>query len=328
MSGPIDLSVVIPSYGTAAATLACLDSLEARRSEPTAEVLVIDNASPDDSAARIRERHPGVRLIEQPRNLGFAAACNRGWRESRGRAVLFLNSDTILAPDTLGDLLRALDAERDVGAVGPRLTGRDGRLQPSCRRDPSPGALLNQHTVVRHLRLFRRHERRYKMRDFAFDRRADVDVVMGAALLVRREALEAVGALDEGFFMYFEEADLCRRLRDAGHRVVFDPSATLTHTGGESSRRAGAAIEAEYVRSLLRYVRRRAGPIGRLFPALFLPTWLVRRFELLAQDVLGGAVATLIGREAEADRRWRGAVMGFELVTRRLFEVISGAFGT
>ncbi len=121
-------------------------------------------------------------------------------------------------------------------------------------------------------------------------------------------------------------ARLCER--DAGYRVVFDPSASLTHTGGESSRRAGAAIEAEYVRSLLRYIRRRSGRWGRLFPAVFLPTWLVRRFEILARDAIGGGLAALTGRSDEASKRWRGATRGFELVTRRLFEVISGAFGS
>ena len=261
MSRPPAVTVVVPSYGTRDATLACLESLGRQEPTVTFETLVVDNASPDDTVDRVRRTFPDVRLLALDRNRGFAAACNRGWRESRGRAILFLNSDTVLGPTSLRDLLAALDAEADVAVVGPRLTGRTGALQPSCRSDPTPAALLHQHTVLRHLRLLGAAERRYKMRDFAFDRRADVPVVMGAALLVRREALEAVGAFDEGYFMYFEEADLCRRLRKAGWRVVFDPSATIAHAGGESSRRAGAAIEAAYVRSLLRYVRR--GPAGR-----------------------------------------------------------------
>jgi GT2 family glycosyltransferase len=321
----VALSVVIPSWNTADDTLRCLDSLP--DGGPGLEVILVDNASTDDTVDRVGRAHPDVRVIVMERNAGYAAACNRGCEAARGRMLLFLNSDTILNPETLDAMVAALESESDVGCVGPRLVGRTGALQPSTRTDPAPGALLNQHTILRHLRILGACEKHYKMRDFDFDRRTDVDVVMGAAMLLRRDAMDAAGPFDERYFMYFEEADLCRRVREAGWRVVFDPSAELTHTGGVSSRRAGADLEVAYVRSLLGYVKRWTGPVrGTLFAALFLPTYLVRRVELLCRDVTGFVLCVLAGRDEEADRRARSVEQGLDLLTRRLFEVVSGAF--
>ena len=320
------VTVVIPSWNTAAATLECLRSLESERPEPSFEVVLVDNASPDGTADRVRREHPEVTVVEHARNRGFAAACNAGWRVSRGRLVLFLNSDTTLGPGALANLVAAMDAESDVGLLGPRLTGRSGALQPSVRSDPTPGALLHQHTILRHARFLAGCESRYKMRSFGFDRRSDVPVLMGAALLARREAIEAAGPFDEGYFMYFEEADLCRRVRASGWRVVFDPAPTIRHSGGESRRRAGAEIEVAYVRSLLRYVARWEGDHrGRLFAALFLPAWWLRRMDRALRDAIGLVFATATGRAEAALRCERSLVQGLDLLTRRLFEVVRGA---
>lgn len=327
MTGTQDVTVVIPSWNTAEATLGCLGSLAAA-ADPGVEVIVVDNASGDGTVDRVRERHPEVRVVVHERNRGFAAACNAGWRVARGRFVLFLNSDTVIPPGALRDLVAAAEVEPRVGLIGPRLLGRSGGVQPSTRTDPTPAALFHQHTVLRHLRLLGAHESRYKMRGFDASRRTDVPVLMGAALLARREALEEVGEFDEGYFMYFEEADLCRRMRAAGWRVVFDPAAELTHTGGQSSRVAGAAAEVHYVRSLRRYLRRWAGPTrGRLLAVLFLPAYVLRRLERLLGDAVGAGLAMIRGRPDEADRRARSFSVGFEILTRRLFDVAGGGRG-
>jgi GT2 family glycosyltransferase len=317
----------VPSWNTADATLRCLDSLAA--SVTPLETILVDNASEDDTVGRARASHPDVAVIVHRSNRGYAAACNAGLRAVRGRAILFLNSDTTLAPEAPGRLLAALEAEPGVGVLGPRLRGRDGALQPSVRKDPSPRALLHQHTALRGLRFLRGHEARYKMRSFGHDERADVEVVMGSALLARREALEEAGPFDEGYFMYFEEADLCRRVRAAGWRVVFDPSAEVTHLGGESARHAGAFLEAAYARSLLRYVRRWEGRLrGVFFAALFVPAWALRRLLGTLRDGALALLGSATGRPDVAARRARDAGHGLDLLTRRLFHVVDGAFGS
>jgi N-acetylglucosaminyl-diphospho-decaprenol L-rhamnosyltransferase len=323
---PSGVTVVVPSWNTADTTIECLRSLVAQR--PPVEAILVDNASEDGTTERVRAELPGVTVLAHRRNRGFAAACNSGLRAAHGRAILFLNSDTTLLPDAIARMLAALEAEPGVGILGPRLRGRDGEVQPSVRTDPSPGALLHQHTALRGLRFLGAREARYKMRAFGLDRRADVEVVMGAALLARREALEAAGAFDEGYFMYFEEADLCRRVRRAGWRVVFDPSSEIVHLGRESARRAGAAAEAAYLRSLLRYVRRREGAgRGALFAALFLPAWALRRLGLVLRDAAGTVLGAAAGRGDVAARRAEAAVRGVDLLTRRLFHVVAGASG-
>jgi GT2 family glycosyltransferase len=316
-----DVTVVVPSWNTAVATGNCLRSL---RDVPDVrvETILVDNASADHTVELVRQGFPEVRVVVHDRNRGFAAACNAGWFRARGRFVLFLNSDVIVPPGALHALLEAGESEPRVGLIGPRLRGRTGEHQPSTRTDPTPGALFHQHTIVRHLRLLRACESRYKMRSFDASTRTDVPVLMGAALLARREALEEVGAFDEGYFMYFEEADLCRRMRARGWRVVFDPSPEMVHAGGASSRVAGAAAEVHYVRSLRRYLRRWSGPVrGRILAALFLPAYLLRRLERLLGDAAGAVIAVARGRTDEADRRSLSFRVGFEILSRRIFDL-------
>ncbi len=287
-----DLAVVVVSYETRERTLACLASvLEVAAGDAVAaSVVLVDNASQDGTARAARERFgERVEVVANGRNAGFGAACNQGAARVPGaRHVLFLNADTTVLPGALAGLVAALDGDAGAGAAGPAVVGDDGAPQPSVRGHPTPLALLHQHTALRFVRLGARAYERYKAPDARED---DVPVVLGAALAVRRTDLDALGGFDERYFLYFEEADLCRRLAARGRRVRFVPGATVRHRGGASSDpRRGPAL-AWYLESLFRYVDRFHGiELGVLYRIAFKPLFLLR----MATDALRDALTWLV----------------------------------
>jgi len=254
------LAVVIVSFEAREALLAALASLRAHVPVPMATV-VVDNASTDGSAEAVRAGHPDALVIANPENVGFARACNQGWRGSRAPGVLFLNPDAEVGPGTVEALLRALEARPDAGAVGPRTRSADGTIQVSTGPDLTPASEWRQRRLVRGVD--RRDPRALAEAEARHAREHEPDWVSGACLLARREALEAVGGFDEGFFLYEEDADLCRRMRLAGWRVVFTPAAEVQHGRGLSMAKARRRARLEYHRSHLRYYRRHNGPASR-----------------------------------------------------------------
>jgi N-acetylglucosaminyl-diphospho-decaprenol L-rhamnosyltransferase len=218
-----DVSISLVNTNSRELLLACLESLRG----VDAEIVVLDNASEDGSAEAVRERFPGVRLIEQRHRAGFGANHNAAIRATTGRYVFVLNEDTTSADWGFERMVAHLDANPRVAALGPRLVYPDGRPQSSAWRFPGPGT-----AAVGLLTLGRAG-----ILQSGGSRTRDVDWAMAAALLVRREALDDVGGFDEGFFIYSEETDLCRRLRSAGWRTQFFPSVTVVHH--ESSFSAG-----------------------------------------------------------------------------------------
>lgn len=249
-----DLSILIVSYNTLGPLEDCLHSIFRNRAGVDVQVIVVDNASADGSADMVAERFPGVVLHASQQNLGFAAANNVGLESAVGRHVMLLNPDTIVHRDCLRQLLTYLEEHDDVGAVAPKLLNTDGSLQRSVRRFPTASALLYQYTMFRLWIPWRKRHASYKMRDFAFDQITDVEVPMGAAILVRGELFRGLEGLDAGYFIYYEEAHLCRQLHAAGWRVVYLPSAQASHLGGESSRQAGDFLFRVTMESLVRYV--------------------------------------------------------------------------
>jgi GT2 family glycosyltransferase len=202
------------------------------------EQIVVDNNSSDGTAGAVRQKYPEVTVIENQENKGFAAANNQGIEKSSGEYVLLLNPDTIVHPNSLDILVQFLDDNPDVGSCGPKLLNDDGSAQASVRRFPTFRGVLYSHTVCRLLGLFRSQYRKWKMKDFGYDNQADVDQIMGAAMMVRRSIIVQIGQLDSDFFMYYEEVDWCYRIKQAGWRIVFLPEAVITHTGGRSSAQA------------------------------------------------------------------------------------------
>jgi hypothetical protein len=220
------------------------------------ETIVVDNGSTDGSLDLLRGELRPTRLIEAGKNLGFSRANNLGARYARGRYLLLLNTDCFLRPGSLRVLLDVLDAVPDVGAVGPRLLNSDGSLQPSCHNFPNPLVFfLEQSSLWKPLRRVPFMRERISIAS-SHERPIEVDWLVGACMLLRSEAFAHVGGFDERFFFYWEETDLCMRLRQRGRKVMFEPSAQAVHLGGGSSGSGGSGnpeLQVEFFRSLYRF---------------------------------------------------------------------------
>jgi len=254
-----DLSIIIVSWNVRRLLRRCLQSLaESDLSPRGVEVIVVDNASADGSAEMLRRQFPHVRLLEQRENIGFTRANNLALAQARGGALLLLNPDTELGPGALGELLRYLEAQPVVGIVGPHTLNSDGSHQSTRRRFPT---LLTGVFESTWLAAYAPAsiERAYRMADTSDGDVLDVDWVQGSALLLRREVYEQIGGLDEGYVMYAEEIDYCRRAKAAGWRVVYHGAALITHHGGKSSEQASAYKQLHFQRSKLRYFRKHHG---------------------------------------------------------------------
>jgi N-acetylglucosaminyl-diphospho-decaprenol L-rhamnosyltransferase len=232
------VSVLVVSYNVREHLERCLASVEAcaaQESTIAVETIVVDNASRDGSAEMVRAHFPGVRLMVNGTNVGFTCAVNQGLAVAQGAAVLLLNPDAELMEEALGALWGELQAHRDVAVVGPKVLNSDGTVQPSRRTFPDLTIAFVESTILQRVLGDLPALRRYYCRDLPEDEPQDVDWLTGACLLVRREAIEQVGGLDERFFMYFEEVDWCWRMRRAGWRVRYQPAARVVHHSSRSA---------------------------------------------------------------------------------------------
>lgn len=234
--GQLAISVIIVSFNTKSVLRKCLEHLSCAREGLRAEVIVVDNNSRDGSRDMVAREFPDVRLIRSPQNLGFAAANNLAFRAASGQYLVLLNSDAFVSADSLSLAFHHMEADRAIGAGGARLVGTDNSWQPSARMFPS---ILNSMITFTGLasrfpksRFLGRADRTWS--DAALP--ADADWVPGAFTIIPREALDKIGDFDESFFLYYEEVDLCRRLRNAGYRVRYFPDLVVVHLGGESSK--------------------------------------------------------------------------------------------
>jgi N-acetylglucosaminyl-diphospho-decaprenol L-rhamnosyltransferase len=252
--GDPTLSVVIVSWNVRELLRACLASLPSH-----AEVIVVDNASADGSPEMVAAVFPRVRLITNAENLGFTRGNNQGLAGATGDYVLFLNPDTLVAPGAISSLIAYAELHPRIGVLGPQLRYGDGSLQSSRRRFPTLATALFESTPVEWHWRNNPWARRYHMADRPTGPAQDVDWLVGAALLCRKEALDQVGGFDERFFMYSEELDLCRRMKAAAWRVVYLPDATITHYEGKSSEQAVAARHIRFHTSRVRYFRKHEG---------------------------------------------------------------------
>jgi N-acetylglucosaminyl-diphospho-decaprenol L-rhamnosyltransferase len=257
----IDLTVIIVSWNVRDLLRRCLvsivDSPSTSKLEP--EIIVVDNASDDGSPGMVRDDFPHVRLVANDRNQGFTAANNQGLARAGGRYLLLLNPDTEVVGGALETMVGYMEGHPEVGGLGPQLRYPDGRPQPSRRRFPTMATALVESTVVQEWWPDNRILRRYYVADTHDEAIQAVDWVVGACLLVRREVYEEVGGLDEGFFMYSEELDWCRRIKDAGWAVVYLPTATVIHHEGKSSEQVVASRQIYFQSSKVRYFRKHEG---------------------------------------------------------------------
>jgi N-acetylglucosaminyl-diphospho-decaprenol L-rhamnosyltransferase len=250
-----ECSVVIVNYRTDGLLDACLSSLS-QGSASRLEIIVVDNSASLRTSG-IPARFPKVRFIENTRNVGFASACNQGLVVARGRSLLLLNPDTLVEKGAIETLAGFLDAHPGVGAVGPRLLDPDGSLQYSCRRFPGYFTIFfGRYSLATRLAPRNPLSRKYLYLDWNHASVSEVDWLSGACLMVRREVLESIGPLDEQYFLFVEDMDYCRRIRDAGWAIVYVPSAVVSHRVGVSQGPVPPSIVWARHRGMFRYVRK------------------------------------------------------------------------
>jgi N-acetylglucosaminyl-diphospho-decaprenol L-rhamnosyltransferase len=281
-----DLSIIIVSWHVRDLLRTCLASLQAG-SGVTTEVIVIDNASADGSAEMVAHEYPAVHLIRNPDNRGFTQANNQGLALCRGRYVLFLNPDTQVVGDALRTMVSYMDAHPETGALGPQLRFGDGTPQSSRRRFPTFAVALFESSPVAWHWPNNRWARWYHLAEQPDDCVQTVDWVVGAALLARRAVLDQIGGFDEGYFMYSEELDWCRRAVANGWQIVYLPTALIIHHEGKSSEQAVAARHIHFQTSKVRYFRKFHGPLPAtilrlLILATFAMEWILEGLKWLA----------------------------------------------
>ncbi len=257
------LAIVIVHHNTSADLERCLESIAAYPPAAPHRIVVVDNASQDGTVEMVTSQFPSVELIPNAENVGFAAANNQAIRAGRSPIVLLLNPDTEIRPGAVGTLRDVFQEDRRIGAVAPQLVLPEGSIQRSCRSFPEPGAVLFD--AVGLSRLFPRSETfgRYRMTYWDHDSRREVDQPMASALALRRAALDDVGLFDEAFPLFFNDVDLCYRLRRAGWRIVFEPRAQVVHHHGRSTSQVRASAVIDSHRGLIRFYRKHfRGAVG------------------------------------------------------------------
>jgi GT2 family glycosyltransferase len=252
------ISVLVVSYGVKSLLERCLASLQ---DDGWSDVVVVDNGSPDGSAEMVRARFPWVRLIALAENRGFSAAVNLAAAAATGDALLLLNPDTAVTPGTRSGMARSLREHAPAGVIGVRQVDAEGTWQLSVGLQPGVATEALRCLVQRRLDSGDRRLAARLDRWLAAPR--PIAWVTGATLLVRRDAFDAVGGFDEGFFLYFEDIDFCLRVRESGRGVLYDPSVTVLHHRGASARVASERAAREYRRSQLRFWEKHSGPWAR-----------------------------------------------------------------
>jgi hypothetical protein len=245
-----DVAVVVVTHNALPWIEPCLESV---RGVPT---VVVDNGSSDGSPDVVRELFPEVEVVEQE-NRGLAAGWNAGLERTSGRYVLILNADAWLVDDALAKLVAFADEHPEAAVVGPRLTNPDGSLQRSVRGFPTVWRLATEYFFLRKLAPRSRLLNAFYGAGFEHDEVREADFLMGACLLVRRDAIAEIGTLDESFFLFSEETDWCYRFSQAGWKVLFFPGAECVHVGGASH---GGRMFRENLRGHLRFLAKHRGP--------------------------------------------------------------------
>jgi GT2 family glycosyltransferase len=268
------LSIIIVSYNSAADIEPCLNSIQFSGSY---EIIIVDNASQDRTREILENtpalaRHPDHRLVFNPRNLGYARANNQGLALAGGEYVLLLNPDTVLAPDALDLMVRFLDTHPDVAAVAPKLLNPDRTVQLAIRSFPTFSSVLLELTGLPRLFPRWRAINAWRRRDFDYEKFQFVDQPMASCLLFRHQTLTQLGGFDEQFPIYYNDVDLCYRLRQQGGKIAYLPEAKVVHKLGASTAPLKNKMIYETHRSLFRFLKKHnPGPLFSLQAVILLP---------------------------------------------------------
>lgn len=298
----IDIAVIVVNWNAKDDLRVCLQSL-ARTSETafSSETWVVENAGSDGSADMVRAEFPDVHLVVNEANFGFSRANNQAIALSQSRYVFLLNSDAFVHPHALQELTAYADAHDDAGVLGPRVLNPDGSLQYSCRRFPTLGAGFFRNTYLGRLFPHNKYAQDYLMTDFDHLSAQSVDWVSGCAMFIRRALLDAIGALDEQFFMYCEDVDFCLRAGQAQAQVVYVPQAVVTHTIGRSSDKNADRMIWEFHRAWFAFDKKRhpkGSALRRL--AVWGGLWLRAGMRILKRRISAQSRKRFLGSSAGA----------------------------
>ncbi len=256
-----ELSIIITNYNGKDFLRDCLLSIHENFLSSVAETIVIDNSSSDGSPELIKENFPWVKLISNPKNLGYAKANNQGIKAAKGKLVLLLNPDTVILPRSVDALKDEMRLDPTVGAVGPALLSGENRFQVSFGREISFYHEVLQKSLLNHY--FRRKLRKMQ-------KKREVGWLSGACILTRKRVLEEVGLFDEIFFLFFEDIDLCRRIRKSGWKLIFLPQAKIFHLGSGSTAKLKKSTLYHYRRSQLTYYKKHCSRLSVFLLCVYL----------------------------------------------------------
>jgi GT2 family glycosyltransferase len=310
----LDISVVIVGWNAKHYLELCLESLVKAPPRRSMEVFVVDNASTDDSVEMIEAKFPWVNLVKSAENLGFAKGNNVAIRQCRGRYVALVNPDVIVFPGCLDALADFLDEHPNVGNVGPRVFNPDMSMQSTCRRFPTLWNNFCSATRLENMFNSSRFFAGEHMFYFAHDRTLDVDVIVGCFSMIRREAFDTVGLLDENLFMYGDDVDWCRRARNAGWRMVFYPGGQAIHDRGKTTAPYPVRFAVAQQRSVLHYWTKHHSVWGVLGIQSIMLFHHLLRYVL---SILSSLVRTKRSAQADVRKQVSSACLR-ELITGRI----------
>jgi len=238
----VELSIIILTWNSQEVIKNCLDSIYSSNRDLNFEIIVVDNNSRDRTKEILKNSYPKVKLIANVKNLGYAKGNNQGIEKSKSEFILLLNPDVKLIDDFLTKITKFFKEHPEAGALGPQLLNPDKSIQSSCREFPEYSTILWELLSLSHIFLRSKIFGRWRMRYFDHNSLAEVDQPMGSVLLIRRKTLEEVGLFDTNFKMFFNDVDLCYRIKKAGWKIYFYPGAKAFHIKGSSTQKAKAKM--------------------------------------------------------------------------------------
>jgi GT2 family glycosyltransferase len=252
------VSIILVNYNGADVIVDCLNSLEKFIPRDNCEIILVDNNSQDNSVCIINDKFPNIKLIKLPENVGFGAGNNAGAKIAKGEFLLLLNTDTILTNNILPHLLELMSVNSDVGVIGTKLVFPDGSFQISV----SPEIGITGEFQAKKMHENAQNKNNLMEQDFQDIK--EVDIVVGAAFFIRADLFNLLGGFDEKFFMYFEESDLCQRVRNKGYKIMYTPHVSIIHIRGHSVKKVSNKMSVEYRRSQIYYYHKHR-PIWEIF---------------------------------------------------------------
>jgi N-acetylglucosaminyl-diphospho-decaprenol L-rhamnosyltransferase len=289
------VTVVMVSYNTRELTVQAITTLIQNCSLPF-EIIVVDNASTDETVETVQNTFPDVKLIKNQQNVGFGMANNQGFELATNDLVLLLNTDAFIRQGCVEKLVDTIHSEPKIGVVGPRILNEDGTLQPSVHPFPGPLRAVLEYWWLE--RLFPSGTLLGSYRNWTYSIQSDVPWLIGACMLVRKSVIDETAGFSKEFFMYAEETDWQKRISDSGWRIVFTPKAECIHRGGASGGITDLRVRSEFFRSQDIYLQKHSGTLGFvLFRIILIGSLLVR--------ILGWSAKSLVNRSTSTESKKR-----------------------